>query len=390
MSLFTNSLKMFLLLIFCLFFIFALPWISYLHVHNLEVQQPEGEPPNEPTDSGAKINRKEAMFYKVLPDDWVQCQLCFRKCTIPEGGHGFCRARTNQEGKLYSLVYSLPSAIQIDPIEKEPQLHHLPGTNILCIGTAGCNFQCQHCHNWHLSQAKPGELRTSYFPPEDVVNFALKEGIPTISFTYNEPTVCYEYLYDVAVSAKESGIRTIWHSNGAMNPEPLKKLLEYSDGVTIDLKGFTEKAYDNSFAELEPVLRTLKMIKEAGVWLEIVNLVIPTINDDLEDIRKMCKWIKSHLGDEVPLHFSRFFPAYKLTNLPATPIETLEKAYDIAKEAGLHFVTVGNVPGHQYNSTYCPQCDRRLVHRIHFQVLENHIVKGKCKFCGHEIPGRWK
>ena len=370
------------------FSVLLLVWIWQSSFRNLEVESQEMS--NKPTASETYLDMKEAMFYQEMPGDWVQCQLCFRGCTIPNGGHGFCRARTNHNGKLYSLVYSLPSAIQIDPIEKEPQLHNFPGTNILCIGTSGCNFQCQHCHNWHLSQASPGELRTDYLPPEKVVDLAIKEQIPTISFTYNEPTVCYEYLYEVAVLAQEKGIGIIWHSNGAMNPEPLRKLLKYTDGVTIDLKGFTEKAYKNSLAELDPVLRTLKIIREEKIWLEIVNLVIPTINDEFEDIRRMCEWINNHLGYDIPVHFSRFFPAYKLTNLPPTPIETLEKAYDIAKEVGLHYVTVGNVPGHKYNSTFCPNCDMRLIYRVHFQVLENNIIDGGCKHCGYEIPGIWK
>ena len=381
--------KKYMLLLLGVAFIVILFWIWHTGFWVLEVQGTE-EKPDETALLETQSDQKEAMFYKQLPDNWVQCELCFRKCTIAEGKHGFCRVRTNHGGKLYSSVYSLPSAIQIDPIEKEPHYHKLPGTNILCIGTAGCNYKCQHCHNWHLSQASPGELRTDYFPPEEVVRFAINQNIPTISFTYNEPTVCYEYLYDVAVLAQEKGVGVIWHSNGAMNPEPLRKLLKYTDGVTIDLKGFTEKAYDNSLAELEPVLRTLEIIKEEGVWVEIVNLIIPTINDELEDIRRMCEWIKNNIGYYVPLHFSRFSPAYKLTNLPRTPVDTLEKAYDIAKEVGLHYVTIGNVPGHKHNSTFCPKCDERLIYRIHFQVLENNILDGKCKFCDHGIPGTWE
>jgi len=217
--------------------------------------------------------KKEAMFYQKLQKNSVQCQLCFRKCVIPDGKRGLCRVRENRKGTLYNLVHSLPSAVHIDPIEKEPQYHMLPGTEILCIGTAGCNFKCQHCHNWHLSQASPGDLKTFYLPPEKVVELAIKQKIPTISFTYNDPIVFYEYIYDIAVLAKKKGLKILWHSNGSINPQPLRKLLKYTNAVTIDLKGFTEKAYKNSFAELEPVLKTLKIIKEENVWLEIVNLV---------------------------------------------------------------------------------------------------------------------
>jgi len=334
---------------------------------------------------------REAMFYKVLVGDEVQCQMCFRKCIIPEGRRGACRNRENRKGKLYSVVYGRPSAVHIDPIEKEPQYHFLPGSEILCIGTAGCNFRCRHCHNWHLSQRSIEEMAYVYdLMPEKAVEQALKNKIPTMSFTYNEPTSFYEYVYDIAKLAKEKGLRIIWHSNGAINPAPLKELLKYTDGVTIDLKGFSQRAYDNSSAELEPVLRTLKIIKKEGKWLEIVNLVIPTINDDLEEIREMCIWIKENLGVDVPLHFSRFFPAYRLTQLPPTPISTLEKAYEIARKVGLNYVSIGNVPGHKYNSTFCPKCGKKLIHRTHFMVLSNDIEDGKCRFCGQKIPGIWK
>ena len=343
-----------------------------------------------------KTSAREAMFYEKLPaaagrdKNIVSCKLCFRKCVIPEGKRGFCKNRENREGKLYNIVYGRPSAVHIDPIEKEPQLHMLPGSKIFCIGTAGCNFRCRHCHNWHLSQSSIEELGYAYnLPPEEAVRTALEEKIPTISFTYNEPTSFYEYVYDIAILAKKKGLKILWHSNGAINEEPLRELLKYTDAVTIDLKGFSRRAYDNSSAELEPVLRTLKIIKEEGKWLELVNLVIPTINDSSDEIRQMCEWIKVNLGKDVPLHFSRFSPAYKLTKLPPTPIETLEKAYNIAKDVGLHYVTIGNVPGHRYNSTFCPECGKKLIYRIHFQVLKNNVKDGRCKFCRHNIPGIW-
>lgn len=336
-------------------------------------------------------NYREAMFYKKLQENRVKCQICFRKCIIPDGGRGFCRVRENKEGTLYSLVHSRPSAVHIDPIEKEPQLHNLPGTFILCLGTVGCNFKCKQCHNWHLSQSSPGDLRTYNLPPEQVVEFALERKIPTISFTYNDPIVFYEYVYDVAVLAKEKGLNILWHTNAAIEPEPLRKLLKYTDAMTVDLKGFCEEVYREIYSgELAPVLRALKIIKEEGVWLEIVNLIIPTINDNPEEIREMCLWIKENLGAYVPIHFSRFVPSFRLTHLPRTPVETLEMARNIAREVGLLFSTIGNVPGHRYNSTFCPGCEKRLIHRVHFQVLSNNIVDGKCKFCGEEIPGIWK
>lgn len=343
-----------------------------------------------PVTSESEPPLKEVMFYRKLDKGKVQCQTCFKKCVVTSGRRGFCRVRENRDGTYYSLVYGMPSAIQTDPVEKEPQYHMLPGTDILCFGTVGCNFRCRHCHNWHLSQSSPGDCLTYDVPPEKAVEMALERKIPTISFTYNEPTVFYEYVYDVATLARKKGLKILWHSNGAMSPEPLKKLLEYTDAATIDLKGFTKKAYDNSSARLDPTLSTLKTIKQGGKWLEIVNLVIPTINDDSEDIRRMCEWIKENLGEGTPLHFSRFFPNYKLTHLSPTPIKTLEMAYSIALDVGLHYATIGNVPGHKYNSTFCPKCGKKAIHRVHFQVLEMNMEGGKCKFCGYEIPGVWQ
>jgi pyruvate formate lyase activating enzyme len=335
---------------------------------------------------------REAMYYKKLDKKKVQCLLCFRKCVIENGKRGDCRNRLNKDGTLYSLVYGQPSAIQIDPIEKEPQYHNLPGTPILCFGTSGCNFRCRFCQNWHLSQRPIEEMEVLYdISPQEAVDEALKRNIPTISFTYNEPTSFYEYVYDIAKLAKSKGLRILWHSNGAMNPEPLRDLLQYTDAVTIDLKGFTQEFYENaSSAELDPVLRTLKIIKAEGVWLEIVNLMIPTLNDDPRDIGRMCQWIKENLGTKVPLHFSRFYPAYRLTDLSPTPIETLENAYRIARSVGIEYVSIGNVPGHIFNSTFCPRCNKILIQRIHFQVLTNNIEDGRCRFCGEIIPGIWE
>ncbi len=337
------------------------------------------------------IEGKEALYYTGLDRNRVRCELCYRSCTINDGRRGFCKNRENRRGKLYNVVYGKPSAVHIDPIEKEPQHHMLPGTKMICIGTAGCNFRCRHCHNWHLSQRSIEEIGRFYdHTPRDIVNGAVNRNIPTISFTYNEPTVFYEYCLDIARLAKKQNLRILWHSNGYMKPEPLEELLKYTDAVTIDLKGFSKKAYDNSDAERDPVLKTLKTIKESDTWLEIVNLVIPTVNDSTQEIKDMCKWIRDDLSPEVPLHFSRFFPNYKLTHLSPTPVETLERAYKTAQETGLHYITLGNVPGHEYNSTFCPKCGKMLIQRVHFNVMENNISNGKCASCGHNIPGIWE
>ena len=333
---------------------------------------------------------KEAMFYQKLENERVQCHLCFRKCIIAEGKRGFCRVRENRRGKLYSLVYGKPAGLQIDPIELEPMYHMLPGHRNLCVFTASCNFRCRHCHNWHISQSAPEELRAKNYSPREVVKEALRRKCKSISHSINEPTVFYEYMYDIARIARKKGLLNLFHTNGSISPEPLRQLLKYMDGVTVDLKAFDEKFYQETLsAELEPVLKTLKIIKEEGVHLEIVNLIIPTLNDDLDKIKQMCIWIKENLGEDVPLHFTRFFPAYKLTKLPSTPVKTLEAAREIAQKVGLKYVYIGNLPGHEGNNTYCPQCKKRLIHRIHFTVLRNEIKDGRCDSCGYKIAGIW-
>lgn len=346
--------------------------------------------PEEPTPSFDQQALTEARYYVKMEGETIQCQLCFRRCTISEGQRGYCTVRANKGGTLYALVYAMPAARQVDPVEKEPLLHFFPGTMTLCFGTAGCNFKCSFCHNWHLAARTPEEVAATPLSAEEAVNKALELGVQSISFTYNEPTVFYEWAYDVAKLAQERGLRTYFHTNGAINPEPLRALLKRLDAVAVDVKAFTAEFYQvTSFSELEPVLTTLKIIKEEGVWFEITNLVIPTLNDDMGKIREMCIWVRDNLGKDVPLHFSRFFPAYKLTRLPPTPIETLEQARAIALEVGLEYVTIGNVPGHEANSTFCPNCGETLIKRVHFSVLANHIEDGKCKFCGYQIPGVW-
>ena len=333
----------------------------------------------------------EAMYYKKLDGNKVKCEICFRRCVVSNGQRGFCRNKINRDGKYYTLVYNKPCSLQIDPIEKEPAYHMLPGGTIFCIATVSCNNRCKFCHNWHISQKSVEETHNYYLTPPEVVDMAIKKGCDALSFTYSEPTVFYEYMFDIVKLAKKTKLKTLYHTNGLINEEPLAALLKYMDAVTVDLKAFTSEFYQKvCSSKLEPALTTLKNIKKAGIHLEIVNLIIPTLNDDMGDIRKMCVWIKENLGKDVPLHFSRFFPAYRLTTLSPTPIHTLEKAKGIADEAGLHYVSIGNVPGHKFNSTFCPQCKKVLIRRIHFDVLENNVKNGKCKFCGYKIHGIWR
>ena len=343
------------------------------------------------TGCGQQSQLHEARFYEKTKGKGVRCRLCFRGCTIAEGARGFCRNRENREGVLYSLVYARPAALQLDPIEKEPMYHNLPGSGILGTGTASCNFRCRFCHNWHLSQKTIEELEPYVLDiaPEGIVNEAVDNEVG-LSFTYNEPTVFYEFMYDVARLGHERGLNTIFHTNGGMRAAPLRAILAHMDGVTVDLKGFTADYYrDVSFARMTPVLETLERIKESGKWLEIVNLLVPTLNDDMVVIEEMCAWIRTNLGADVPVHFNRFSPAYRMKHLPPTPVKKLEQAHEIAIAEGIKFVYIGNVPGHKHNSTYCPKCGERIIHRTHFFVHSVELEAGKCRFCGEPIPGRW-
>jgi pyruvate formate lyase activating enzyme len=333
---------------------------------------------------------KEALFYKKTDGQDVQCLLCPRECVIHSGKRGFCRNRENQEGTLTTLVYGRPAVIDIGPIEKAPLYHFIPGHFRLCLTCASCNLKCKHCQNWHLSQKNLEELNHYSYSPAKIVQQAKKQGLNSVSFTYTEPTVYYEYLYDISSIAKQIGMKTSIVSNGYINREPFLKLLEVLDAVKIDLKGFSEEFYkETCSATLKPVLDSLLTVKKENVWLEIVNLVIPTLNDDPKIIGDMCRWIKDNLGVDTPLHFTRFHPDYKLTHLSPTPVSTLESAYEIAKKNGLRYVYIGNVPGHSYNSTFCPFCNRKVIHRTNFDVLEMNVVNGKCKFCNSSIKGVW-
>ena len=332
-----------------------------------------------------------AEFWNVVRDGIVQCLLCPRKCILPEGARGVCESRINKGGSLYTLTYGRPVAVHVDPIEKKPFFHVVPGAPAFSIATAGCNMRCLFCQNWQISQADPGKIVVEYVSPEQIVDGAIKNKCDFIVYTYTEPTVFYEYMIETSRLAKKKGLKNAMHSCGYINQEPLKELLKYMDAVNIDLKGFTRDFYQKMglLAELEPVLDALKTVHEAGVWLEITNLLIPGENDAPEDIKKMCLWIKKNLGADTPLHFSRFYPAYKLENLPPTPLKTLEEARRIARAAGLRYVYIGNIPGNEAENTRCPFCRELLVRRIGYKILKNNIVGGKCRFCGRKIAGIW-
>ena len=334
---------------------------------------------------------KEAMYYKKLEDKKVNCQLCPRRCLIQNNKRGFCGVRENKEGILYSLVYGEPCAVHVDPIEKKPLFHFFPKSKAFSIATVGCNLKCKFCQNWEISQASPGDVRTYKLSPEEIVEHAIKSGSRSIAYTYTEPTIFYEYMIDIAKIAKRSGVKNVMHSAGHISEEPLRQLCKYLDAANIDLKGFTEDYYSEmSLGSLESVLKTLKILDEEGVWVEITNLVVPGLNDDPELIKAMSIWIKDNLGPETPLHFSRFWPMYKLKNLSPTPVSTIERARKIAMENGLKFVYIGNVVGHKAEDTFCPVCGKSIIERSGYSINKINIKDGKCVFCNAEVPGVWK
>ncbi len=321
----------------------------------------------------------------------VRCRLCAQECTIEIGARGRCRARMNVNGELRSLVYGRPVATQIDPIEKKPFYHFLPGSEAYSLATSGCPLRCRFCQNWELSQSRPEDFDVHFTPPEAVVRSAVSSRTPIVAFTYNEPTVFTEYLTDIAREGKKQGIRHVMISCGFMNREPLTEMCEVLDAIKIDLKGFDEEFYRKvSSAELKPVLRSIKQVAMSGRHLEIVNLVVPTLNDSDKMMRALVDWIAAEVGPDVPVHFTRFHPDFQLLNLPPTPVSTLDRARDLARSRGLRYVYVGNVPGHPGNNTYCPGCGKTAIGRSAFFVTQMNIEAGACKYCGTKIAGVWK
>jgi pyruvate formate lyase activating enzyme len=322
--------------------------------------------------------------------DYVQCTLCPHRCIVADGKRGLCRVRENRGGRLYSMVYGNPCAVHVDPIEKKPFYHFLPTASAFSIATAGCSLRCLYCQNWEISQVPPEETQNDNLPPEQVVSGALTNKAPVIAYTYSEPTVFYEYMLATARLGREAGLRSVVVSAGFVNTEPLRELCQAVDAVKIDLKGYDEEFYRKvCSAELGPVLDAIRTIYKAGVHLEIVNLVVPTLNDSLDQLRALARWLAQDISPDVPLHFSRFYPQYKLNNLPQTPVETLEKAWQAARDEGMRFVYVGNVPGHPADNTYCPACGKAIIVRQGFDVTEYHLKGNVCAYCGEPIPGVW-
>jgi pyruvate formate lyase activating enzyme len=344
------------------------------------------EEPISPTDPHVK----EAYFYKALGDGKVQCGTCPHECIILPDHRGRCRTKVNLTGRLFTISYANPCVMHVDPVEKKPLQHFYPGTKAFSLAVAGCNFRCLNCQNWEISQTSPDKTRNGDLPPDKAVSMAASYGCKSIAYTYSEATTFYEYMVDISAKAKEAGIKNIWVSNAYISQPALNRLCDVIDAASVNLKAFSDEIYwDLNGGHLAPVLETFKTLHRRGIWMEIINLVVPTYTDDLEMIKRMCGWIVENLGTEYPLHFSRFHPQYKLVHLPPTPVEFLRKAKQVALEEGLHYVYVGNVPG-LGDKTICPGCKQTVVQRRGYTLLANHVKAGKCGFCGTRISGRWE
>ncbi len=333
---------------------------------------------------------KEAMFYESMTENRVRCNLCNHRCKIKEGKRGICGVRENQSGMLYSLVYGKIIAEHIDPIEKKPLFNFLPGSKAFSIGTVGCNFHCKHCQNSDISQyphEHGGEIIGQDRTPDQIVTAAKTAGCETIAYTYTEPTIFYEFAYDTAVLAQKEGIKNVFVSNGYMSSEAARKIAPYLDAINVDLKAFTDKFYKEVCgARLNPVLETIRLMKELDVWVEVTTLIIPGLNDDEQELRDIALFVKS-VGPEIPWHVSQFYPAYKLLDRPSTSVATLRRARDIGMEEGLRYVYEGNMLGEGGENTHCYVCGALLIERYGLTLTRNRLQDGKCPECGARIDG---
>lgn len=341
--------------------------------------------------AAGSLSRREAQFYEKLPNKKIRCKLCPRECVIDDRERGYCGVRENQNGAYYTLVHSRPCSIHVDPVEKKPLFHFYPGTLAFSMATAGCNVNCKFCQNWEISQVRPEQVRSAEVSPDQLARLARDNGCVSIAYTYSEPVVFYEYVYDTAAAGNALGIKSLVISNGYIQQEPLRKLCSQVAGIKVDLKAFSEKFYREVVnGELKPVLESLVTIRKQKTWLEIVYLVVPTLNDSDQEFRGLCQWIRRELGSDVPIHFTRFHPEYLLKNLPPTPLKSLERAKRIADAEGLNYAYIGNVPGHPAENTYCPGCKEVVIQRTGFTIRKMSLKKGACAKCGTPVAGRWK
>jgi len=331
---------------------------------------------------------QEALLYEKLDDQTVKCNLCAHHCKIKPGKSGICKVRENIDGTLYTRVYGRTIARHVDPIEKKPLYHFYPGSSAFSIGTPGCNFHCSFCQNCEISQVDSDEiLETGHkASPTDLVQEAIKTGCKSIAYTYTEPTIFFEYALDIAKHAREAGLKNIFVSNGYMTPEMLDIIGPYLDAINIDLKAFHDETYKRLMGgHLQPVLNALKKVIEMDIWLEVTTLVIPGVNDSGSELYEIAHFIADELGVDVPWHISRFFPGYKMNDVPVTPMSTIDKAVQAGKEAGMNYIYVGNVPFSSEQNTHCPGCEATLIERSGYNILSNRIENGTCPECGSRI-----
>jgi len=328
---------------------------------------------------------KDAILYEKV-DDRVKCGVCNRRCLIPEGKRGFCLTRENRDGKLYTLIYAAVSSSAVDPIEKKPLFHFYPGSFVYSLGTVGCNFRCKHCQNWNISQAIIDEAYTVDITPEEAIETTKRYNCRSIAWTYNEPTIWLEYTLDCAELAHKDDIKTVYVTNGYMTEETLELLSPLLDAANIDLKGMSDEFYKTvCSAKLQPVLDSIQWMHDAGIHIEVTNLIIPGYNDSEDDIKALVKFMVEEVGVEVPLHFTRFYPHYKMKDVSPTPAETLLKARELALEEGMRYVYVGNIPGLSEENTYCYNCGELLIQRYGFQINKMNLKKGRCPSCNAKI-----
>jgi pyruvate formate lyase activating enzyme len=320
----------------------------------------------------------------------IECTLCPHACRLADYEIGLCRVRIHRDGKLYSLVYGKACAVHVDPVEKKPLFHMLPGTGAYSLATAGCNLSCRFCQNWEISQATPDATRNDDLQPDAAVAAAVAARCRSIAFTYSEPTVFFEYMLDTARLARARGLRTIWVTAGYINPEPLRELATVLDAANIDIKSMRDSYYrEVCDARLQPVLDAVALAVRLGVMVEVTYLIVPTLNDGMDEVRELARWMKSTVGPDVPLHLSRFFPMYRLERLPPTPLETMARAHDAARGEGLNHVYTGNVPHDERSNTYCPKCGALLIARLGYTVRTMRVIDGACPDCGRKIHGIW-
>lgn len=328
------------------------------------------------------------MLYDRLAERRIKCNLCSRRCEIPEATVGFCKVRKNVEGTLESLVYARACAANVDPIEKKPLWHFYPGSLVMSIATVGCNFRCKFCQNWEISQE--GGISGENLSPEHVVKLAKEQSCAGISYTYTEPTIFFEYAFDTAKLAHQQGLFNTFVTNGYMTTEAVETIAPFLDAATVDFKGAGDKDFYKEFSSVssvEPIYECLKEMKRQNIHIEITNLVIPRIGDSIERLRELARWIRTNLGEDTPLHLLAFRPEYKITSLPSTPVETIEQAIYSARDEGLHYVYGGNVPGHKSENTYCPKCRSLVIERLGLDILDwNLDPENRCVKCGTAIP----